>query len=170
MRLAVLICAGCILVGIILIVTSLIPYLSEKKKQNEYNAIIEELQPVYDVYLKYKSLSGQAELMKALDAETINRNEEMVAFIETLEAKMPASFSLNDLTATADGIIMNVTVETKEEAAVVLSELRKLESFIFVDTTSLSELITEIGETQYSFAVAMNYAPIVEETTEEGEE
>ena len=170
MRLAVLICAGCILVGIILIVTSLIPYLSEKKKQKEYNAIIEELQPVYDVYLQYKSLSGQAELMKALDAETVNRNEEMVAFIETLEAKMPSSFSLNDLTATAEGITMNVTVETKEEAAVVLEELRKLESFIFVDTTSLSELITEIGETQYSFAVAMNYAPIVEETTEEGEE
>ena len=170
MMIAVVICGLCIIVGLIMIVMSLVPYLSEKKKQKEYNAIIEELQPVYDVYLEYKSLSGQAELMKALDKETVNRNEEMVSFIAALETKMPTSFCLNDLTATADGIVMNVTVETKEEAAVVLSELRKLESFIFVDTTSLSELITEIGETQYSFAVALTYAPIVEETTEEGGE
>ncbi len=170
MMIAVVACALCIIVGLIMVVMSLVPYLSEKKKQKEYNAIIEELQPVYEVYLKYQSLSGQAELMKALDAETVNRNEELVDFIAALETKMPASFGLNDLTATADGIVMNVTVDTKEEAAVVLAELRKLESFIFVDTTSLSELITEIGETQYSFAVALTYAPIVEETTEEGEE
>lgn len=170
LQIAVVACALCIIVGLIMIVMSLVPYLSEKKKQKEYNAIIEELQPVYEVYLKYQSLSGQVEQMKALDAETVNRNEEMVAFIETLEAKMPTSFSLNDLTATADGITMNVTVATKEEAAVVLDELRKLDSFIFVDTTSLSELITEIGETQYSFAVAMTYAPIEEETIEGGEE
>lgn len=170
MMIAVVACGLCMLVGVIMIVMSLVPYLSEKKKQKEYNAIIEELQPVYEVYLKYQSLSSQAAQMKALDAETINRNQEMVAFIETLEAKMPASFALNDLAATTEGITMNVTVETKEEAAVVLEELRKLDSFIFVDTTSLSELITEIGETQYSFAVAMTYAPMEEETIEEGEE
>ena len=39
----------------------------------------------------------------------------------------------------------------------------------FVETTSITELITEIGETQYSFAVEMIYAPI-EAETEEGEE
>ena len=170
MMIAVVVCGLCIVVGLIMIVMSLVPYLSEKKKQKQYNAIIEELQPVYEVYLKHQSLALQAEQMQALDAETVNRNQDMVSFIETLETRMPASFTLNDLSATADGIVMNVTVETKEEAAVVLEELRKLDAFIFVDTTSLSELITEIGETQYSFAIAMTYAPIEEETTEGGEE
>ena len=169
MHIAVIVCGACILIGLVMVVMSLVPYLSEKKKQKEYNAIIEELAPVYDVYLKYQALSGQAEQMAALDKETINRNQDIVEFIETLEVKMPSTFSLNDFSATIDGITMNVTVETKEEAAAVLEELRKLDMFIYVDTMSISELVTEIGESQYSFSVEMLYAPIVEET-EEGEE
>ena len=168
-RLATILCAGCIVVGLVLVFASMIPYLAEVKKQKEYNAIIEELQPVYEVYLNYLTLEGQAKQMELLDKETLNRNQELVTFIETLEQKMPTSFVLNDLTTTAEGITMNVSVTTKEEAAAVLEELRKLEMFIFVDTTSLSELISEIGEIKYTFTVEMQYAPIVEETTE-GEE
>lgn len=169
MHIALIACAGCILIGVVLVISSLIPYFSAKNKQKEYNAIIENLEPVYDVYVQYQSLMSQAEQLAALDKETVNRNKDIVAFIEALEAKMPTSFALNDFTATTEGITMNVSVETKEEAAAVLDELRKMEMFIYVDTTALSQLVTEVGETQYSFAVEMLYAPIVEETTE-GEE
>ncbi len=169
LRLTILLSAGCVLIGVVLILTALFPYLAEKKKQEEYNAIITQLEPVYEVYLKHQSLSAQTMKMEALDDLTVNRNSEINEFISALETKMPSSFALTDFTATAQGITMNVTVETKEEVAVVLDELRKLECFIFVDTTALSELTTEIGETQYSFAVEMLYAPI-EKETEEGEE
>lgn len=169
LRLTILISAGCVLIGVVLILTSLFPYLAEKKKQEEYNAIITQLEPVYEVYLKHQSLSAQTMEMEALDAMTVNRNKELNEFITALETKMPTSFALNDFAATAEGITMNVTVKTKEEAAVVLSELRQLDCFLFVDTSALSELTTEIGETQYSFAVEMVYAPMEEETGE-GEE
>ena len=169
LRLTVLISGGCVLIGVALILMALFPYLEEKEKNEQYNAIIEQLEPVYEVYLKHQSLSAQVMSMEALDAMTVNRNKDMVEFITALETKMPSSFSLSDLTATANGITMNVTVATKEETAVVLNELRQLECFSFVDTTAVSELITEIGETQYSFSVEMVYAPI-EEETEEGEE
>ncbi len=167
-RLTIILCIGCIVIGVALILSALIPYLSEKEKHEEYNEIIEELEPVYEVYLSYQALLSQSNKMKSLDKMTVNRNEELVEFISVLEEKMPASFCLNDLSATADGIVMNVTVETKEEAAAVLEELHRLESFLFADTTALSELVTEIGEVQYSFAVEMIYAPVQEET--EGEE
>ena len=169
MQIALIACAGCILLGVILVISSLIPYFSVKSKNKEYNAIIENLEPVYDVYVQYQTVMSQAEQLAALDKETVNRNKDIVAFIEALEAKMPTSFALNDFTATTEGITMNVSVGTKEEAAAVLDELRKMEMFIYVDTTALSQLVTEVGETQYSFAVEMLYAPIVEETTE-GEE
>lgn len=169
MQIALIACAGCILLGVILVISSLIPYFTVKNKQKEYNAIIENLEPVYDVYVQYQTAMSQAEQLAALDKETVNRNKDIVAFIEALEAKMPTSFALNDFTATTEGITMNVSVGTKEEAAAVLDELRKMEMFIYVDTTALSQLVTEVGETQYSFAVEMLYAPIVEETTE-GEE
>ena len=169
LRLTVIISLGCVVIGTALILTALFPYLEEKQKQEEYNAIIEQLEPVYAVYEKHQSLSMQVEKMEALDDMTVNRNRDLVAFVEALENRMPISFSLNDFTATTDGIVMNVTVKTKEEAAVVLSELRNLDCFSYVDTTALSELVTEIGETQYSFVVEMIYAPI-EDATEEGGE
>lgn len=171
-RIALVFCISCFVAGIIMIIAALVPYISEKKKEKEYNAIIEELQPAYDVYIDYQSVLLQSERMKMLDAQTINRNEDLVSFINILETNMPSGFCLNDMTATATGIIMNVTVRTKEEAASVLEELSRLDSFIFVDTTSLSEVIMEIGETQYSFSVELTYAPI-EETkalSAEGEE
>jgi type IV pilus assembly protein PilM len=168
-HIALLACVGCILIGVVLVISSLIPYFSAKNRQKEYNAIIENLEPVYDVYVQYQTLMSKAEQLKALDKETVNRNKDIVSFVESLEAKMPTSFVLNDLAATAENITMNVSVATKEEAAAVLNELRKMEMFIYVDTTALSQVVTEVGETQYTFAVEMLYAPIVEETTE-GEE
>ena len=157
----------CAVASLVLVIATLLPYLSERKKKENYEAIITDLQPVYDTYLSYKTLLGQVDQLKALDNETKNRNEELVDFIRTLENNMPATFCLNDMTATTEGITLNVTVATKEEAAVVLDELGKLTSFSFVDTNSINELTTEIGETQYSFTVDMIYAPIEEETTEE---
>ena len=87
----------------------------------------------------------------------------------SLELKMPSSFCLSDMTATATGVSMNVTVETKEEAASVLHEMSQLQYFYFVDTTALTELVTETGEKQYAFSIEMTYAPMVEETEEEVE-
>ena len=153
----------------VLILTALFPYLEEKEKQEHYNAIIEQLEPVYQVYLEHQSLSVQTTKMETLDAQTKNRNEEMLDFIAAMEMKMPATFVLNDLASTASGIVMNATVGSKEEVAVVLNELGKLDSFIVATTSAISEMTTEIGEVRYSFAVEMVYAPIVEET-EEGEE
>ena len=169
LRLTTIISIGCVIIGMALVLMELFPYLEEKEKNENYKEIIEQLEPVYEVYLKHQSLSAQVLSMEALDAMTVNRNKDLVEFITALETKMPTSFSMSDMTATASGITMNVTVATKEETAVVLSELRKLDCFSFVDTTAVSELITEIGETQYSFSVEMVYAPI-EAETEEGEE
>lgn len=170
-RIAVIVAAGCVLIGVVVILSSLLPYMSEKKQKKEYEATIEELQPVYETYLTYNAVKVQHEKIQALDTATENRNEELVEVIESLELKMPSSFCLTDMTATATGVTMNVTVETKEEAASVLHEMSQLKYFYFVDTTALTELVTETGEKQYAFSVEMTYAPIVDETEEaEGSE
>lgn len=168
-RLAIIVAAGCVLIGTVVIISSLIPYMSAKKQKKEYEETIQELQPVYETYLTYNAVKVQYDKLQALDLLTANRNEELVEVIESLELKMPSSFCLSDMTATATGVSMNVTVETKEEAASVLHEMSQLQYFYFVDTTALTELVTETGEKQYAFSIEMTYAPMVEETEEEVE-
>lgn len=156
-----------VVAGVVLTLMSVIPYLSEKHKKENYEQIIAELQPAYDTYVTYEQLNSEVSQLRALDSLTTNRNTDMISLIETLERKMPASFRLNTLTATTDSVTLDVTVETKEETAAVLAELKKIEAFIQVDTTSITEVETEIGEKQYSFTVEMIYAPV--DTTKEGE-
>ena len=164
---AILFAILCIVASIILVLVSLFPYLDEKKKNAEYNAIISELQPVYDTYLQYKQLDTDMSYLEKLDKETINRNEQLAEFIEVLEDKMPATFILSSLNATEEGITLTCTVEKKEEAAVVIDELSKFSHFGFVDTTAVNELKTEIGEIMYTFQVDITYAPIIDENAEE---
>ena len=155
-----------VVVGLVLIITAVIPYISERNKKKNYEQTIEELQPVYDTYVSYEQLKAEITHLRDLDGLTVNRNEDLVGLIEALESNMPRTFCLNSFSVTPEIVTLDVTVATKEEVAVVISELRKLPSFISVDTAAVSEVITEIGETQYSFTVEMIYAPIVDETGE----
>ena len=155
-------------IGVAFMVASIVPYLIEKDKNENYNARIEELRPAYEIYLDYVAANTETEELKTLDSLTNNRNEEMITFFYNLEQNMPSSFCLNTLSVTPQTIVMDVTVAKKEEVASVISELRNNEMFSAVEVTSVTELETEIGETQYGFAVNLIYAKIVE--TEEGEE
>ena len=159
---------GCTLISIVLIVTSLVPYILEKRKKKQYESIITDLQPSYNTYLTYQQLNKDVTGMKALDGTTRNQNEKLIDLINTLERNMPSSFCLNSMNITIDGVTLDVTVATKEEVASVLSELKKIPIFTQTDITSVNELTTEIGEKQYSFTVELVYAPLAVET-EEGE-
>ena len=85
-----------------------------------------------------------------------------------MENNMPASLIVRDIAVTVEGIGMNMTVGTKDEVAKVLSEFKKMDRFLFADTTSINETESEIGEKQFSVNITLIYAPIInEETVEE---
>lgn len=163
LKVSIAVCAVCVVASIVLVLITIFPYMSAKNQNTEYKAEIDRLKPVYQVYIDHQTVLGKVTKMRAMEAATVNRNKDLVEFIETLEKNMPATFYLNGLTAETSGISMSVTVGSKEEVAAVLDELQKLPAFTVVDTTSVSESESEIGELRYTFAVAMVYAPIVTE-------
>jgi hypothetical protein len=146
----------------------MVPYMQEQELNAQYKARIEELQPVYDMYLDYLELENDVKYVEALDSATLNRNEQFVKFMNTLESQMPSTFMLNSLTATRAGVTLDATVATKEEVAYAISKLKQVEGFITTDTTSVSELLIEdTGEIKYAFVANMIYAPIELEAPEE---
>ena len=143
-------------------------YMQEQELNAQYKARIEELQPVYDMYLDYLELENDVKYVEALDSATINRNEQLVKFMNALENDMPSTFMLNSLSANTGGVTLDATVSTKEEVAYAISRLKQIDGFITADTTSVSELlIEETGEIQYAFVANMIYAPIELEAPEE---
>lgn len=150
-----------------MVVSSTVPYVLQNKHKQEYEEIINNLQPAYDTYTKFQNLSEEVSQLSSLDGETKNRNDELVSFVKTLEEKMPSSFCLNNMAVTKEGITLDVSVGSKEEIASVLSELKSLPLFMSVDTTSIAEISSEIGEKQYSFSVELIYAPVYSQTEDE---
>ncbi len=156
-----LILAAGVIASIAMIAVTMVPYMQEQELNESYKATIEELQPVYDMYLDYLELENDVKYVEALDSATINRNENFVKFLGALENDMPSSFMLNSLTATRDNVTLDATVATKEEVAYAISKLKMVDGFITTDTTSVAELIVEeTGEIKYSFVAEMLYAPM----------
>jgi type IV pilus assembly protein PilM len=163
-----LVLAGGVIASIAMIAITMVPYMQEQELNAQYKARIEELQPVYDMYLDYLELENDVKYVEALDSATLNRNEQFVKFMNTLESQMPSTFMLNSLTATRAGVTLDATVATKEEVAYAISKLKQVEGFITTDTTSVSELLIEdTGEIKYAFVANMIYAPIELEAPEE---
>lgn len=174
--------AGILVAGIVasvaMVAVTLVPFLQEQEKNTEYKEVIEELQPVYDMYLDYLELENDVKYVEALDSETLNRNENLVTFVETLENEMPSTFILNTITASKDRVTLDATTSTKEEVAYAISRLKQMEGFVAAETTSVTEILSQTGEIMYSFSVELTYAPIeleveedvVVESTESAEE
>ena len=163
-----LVLAAGVIASIAMIAVTMVPYMQEQELNASYKATIEELQPVYDMYLDYLELENDVKYVEALDSATVNRNEKFVKFLGVLENDMPSSFMLNSLTASRDNVTLDATVSTKEEVAYAMSKLKMIDGFITADTTSITEIVEETGEVKYGFVAEMLYAPIeFEVATEE---
>jgi len=160
--------AAGVVASIAMIAVTMVPYMQEQQTNEEYKRTIEELQPVYDMYLDYLELENDVKYVEALDSATINRNESFVKFMNALENDMPSTFMLNSLETNRNTVTLDATVATKEEAAYAISKLKQIEGFISADTSSVTEMVQEeTGEIKYSFVANMTYAPIVQEVPED---
>ncbi len=159
--------AAGVIASIAMIAVTMVPYMQEQERNAEYKATIEELQPVYDMYLDYLELENDVKYVEALDSATINRNEDLVKFMGALENSMPSTFMLNSLSANSSGVTLDAKVSTKEEVAYAVSKLKQIEGFITTDLSSVTEEILETGETHYCFVANMIYAPMSEPVQED---
>lgn len=166
--LAFIVLGAGIVAAIVMCIVTFIPYQQETTKNASYKARIEQLQPVYDTYLEYLELKNDVAYVESLDSATLNRNEQLVEFINQLEVSMPSTFVVNTLACSTSAVTINFSVATKEEVAIALNKLRGMAGFTSADTTAVSEIQEEgAGTILYNATVIMQYAPIELEVDEE---
>ena len=158
-----------IVIALAMAAFSLAGYFGVKNEVENVQAHVTELQEKgveidYNEYVRLGALS--AELRNMYDM-TLSRSEELVAFIEELEEKMPSSIIVMNFSANSQGVSMSMTVESKEEVAKTLLQLKSFESIEVVNSTGLTESTAEDGSTTVSFSVDCTYKPVM--TLEEQE-
>lgn len=109
----------------------------------------------YNSYMKYSKADGN--LQTFVDGSMQN-NANLYEFFAEMEQKMPSSIVLLSADCTEEGISMNVTVSTYEEAAVAIRQLRSFES---VDVITVGTVTEEADSGLCSFTMNFTY-PIPE--------
>ena len=125
---------------------------------------------IYSVEADYNSVSQAYADFKVFYDDTDSVNKYLKDFIEEMEEKMPKDIKTLEVSATADGIDMSITVSSKAEVAYVISELRDFETIEIasVDTHEVAgefetEEDEENGETTESKDSDETVAPLYEQ-------
>lgn len=148
---------GGILISIALAAVSIIPYNIQKSLNQNLQRQINELQPAYETYAEYKQTEANYLKMSTLDSMAESRLDDLRAFIEELEEKMPSTFRISSFRADTSGISIDVTVERTEEVAKTIQQLKSFDSLDFVDVTTVTVSEEEgVGERNI-FSVEMRY-------------
>lgn len=151
--------------GLAMAAFSLSGYFGIKDEVEDLRAHVEQLKGQgveidFNEYVRLGALS--AELQDMYDM-TLSRSEELVAFIEELEDKMPSSIIVMNFSANSQGVSMSMTVDSKEAVAKTLMQLKSFESIDVVSSSGLTESKDENGDTTVSFSVDLTYNPVLTE-------
>lgn len=129
---------------------------------------LRDIEPIYNQYMAARAMHGT---VRAMYAATENRNEGLVALLEELEQKLPATVNVLSLSSDTAQVVINMTVATKEDAAMAIEQLRTFEALqpASVTVSGLTqEEDEEGGVTRVNLTVTAAYRELLEEQTEDG--
>ena len=159
----------CLAVSIGLVATGAFNYYMNKRDLDSVNTKISNVQYAKDNYDTYEQYKAGRESLESYVNGSMKNNSRLTAFFDEFDEKMPKNISLLSASFTEDGISMNITIPSYEEAAMVLKQLRTFET---LESVSSSAMSFGQGDTpQVSFSVNCKYrvekttAAPVEETT-----
>lgn len=159
-----LVCGLCIIASIGLVAYSIFSNLVLKTENVTLKNQVNELSYAQELCDTYNSTKSVYEWAKALDAQTFNRNNELVSFIEELEQKMPSEVQILSLSASTAGIDFSITVKSKEAAADVISQLRTFDSIDITSVSTITDSKDDTGASEINFSVSCQYVAIVDNT------
>lgn len=123
--------AGCI-------VTNLMKTNAERKKQ-DLETQIAAIQDIEQVIIEYEQAEAKLADIQALYDSTVTPNENMLAFIEALEEKMPSSITLTGLDCNPDAINFEVKSKDYDTLVKFISQAKTISCIENVFTSGVSK-------------------------------
>lgn len=163
---AIILLVGGVAIAAVLAIISVSGYIIANTQNKAYKAKIAELEPIEITYNAYTSAAALRADVDAMYQQTKTPNEALPDFMEELETKMPSKVNFLSFTSSAQEVQINMNVDTKEAAAVVIAELRTFDSISTVGVQQITETKDELGAVTINFSVTCTYRIETPETAD----
>lgn len=171
-KVAALVFAGGIVIAAVLAVTSFLSLNAAQQENKSLQNRIAELEPVKEIQEAYLQQKYTYDKLNFFYNSTITPNEELVAFIEEMEEKMPSSINVQSFSADTEGVMMSLTVKDKSEAAKLIQQFRSFESVGEIAVSSIADSGAVMDgepledEPKVSFSIQISYKGNTAQTPE----
>lgn len=144
--------------------------MDKKQRLEQKTDSLAYTEAIFNNSLTYnKYIDDLSNLETALDSP----NDDLLAFINELERKMPEEINILSASCTKEAISMNVTVTSKLAAAKTIQQLRSFESISVIYVGQLAQVTDDIGLTIVTFYVECTYvdeqAVLTDDDADQGE-
>ncbi len=160
---SILICALGIIAGVLLAGSATIENMAKNAEIADINKQIDELQYVVDTYNLYTEYAEMDHNLNVFVADAENKNEGLVNFLDELEKRIPENIVVMNAACDNNGVTINATVESFDEVAVALANIRSMESIEVINISGATEQVSESGAASVTFSVTAIYTVPVEE-------
>ena len=149
--------AVCMGISVVLVITSVFPYMVAKQTNEHNRNLVDQLRPIEPIYNEYNRIKAENQYLSSMEDYTWTHNGQLVEFIEEMEDKMPSSIKLTSFTSNRDGFTLSVSVKNKKEAAKVITQFRTFNSVADVVVSSVIDSKNEAGVREVTFSLQGAY-------------
>lgn len=149
----VVVFAVCMGVSIVLVITSVLPYVIEKQTNEHNKVMVESLRSIEPVYNEYVTIKAENEYLTSIEDYTWTHNGQLVEFIEEMESKMPSSIKVTSFTSNRTGFTIGLSVNNKKEAAKVITQFRTFNSVADVTVSAIADTKNDAGVREVAFTL-----------------
>lgn len=184
---AAVMAAGIIIALALVIIGGILKSTAQSEKE-DYQKKIDDAKFIKQVKEAYETTDAAHTQVMGFANRKINNNEQLVAFINELEEKMPTGFTALTVTASSTDVTLSVKCASKKEAAEICEQLRTFSAVSVLQISGISEstptvevsedetedaaAVTEeaAGELEVSFSIVCTYKDINGTDTETAEQ
>jgi len=153
----VVLCIAIVAAALLLTTSAWLNYKSVSQDIRSAQNEVTGLASAQQAYDNFVAIQSSQTAVNSLAALTASPNSQLVAFFKELEVKMPSSIILLSVSCTNEGVSMNITVGSYEDAATVISNLRDFKSLSMVEVTDMSRSENEAGIQRVTFTANCIY-------------
>lgn len=160
----ILFCGIFVIAAIGMIAYAIITSAMLKAENTLLTSQVKQLEYIDQVVAEYNAAKANDDWALAVKDAAGSYNDDLVAFIEELETKMPSEINVLTLSASEASVSLNIEVTSKSAAADVISQLRNFDSILVGNVSTIADTKDEAGISTVNFSVECYY---VEEVSDE---